>query len=391
MYEKIYLSKKNTFKTISLAIIFLAIIIKQFYYGRSGTLQLGDFLYILPFFMIILAEKKIVINSIDLNIYIFVFFAIIINIIYYINYLDIKFIYSCLYLVYNLAIIYIVRFYNLDLYFSKTVLLAAKMVLIAQLIIYFLGEGRYFSYRYMGTFNDPNQFGYYIFSMLSLIHVNNKFLKNKGIIIWILIASFLIYLSQSTSIVLGLILFILLYFLYLDNNDKKNKYYIIAGIAFFLIFVVFILNRSLLYESLIFQNNRIINKFRNTSGVFDMLYKFAIDRSMTGIILKPSAFLYGSGEGMFLRFNELSEIHSTFIGFAFYYGLVPFLFFIKWIYKNISNISKDLYCVYISMFFIAFTLANHRQPTFWMLIVLAYNPLMKQLKRNSEHITKEIV
>ena len=91
-------------------------------------------------------------------------------------------------------------------------------------------------------------------------------------------------------------------------------------------------------------------------------------------IIAPEYFLYGCGEGYWERFLSISgetrELHSTMISLWYCYGIVPYMFFIKWLWDNINNCPMSVAGVYIALILEALTLVNHRQPLFWMIIAM---------------------
>lgn len=68
--------------------------------------------------------------------------------------------------------------------------------------------------------------------------------------------------------------------------------------------------------------------------------------------------------------GEGNEVHSTMIGLLFYYGIVPYSFFVTWIVRNIKQQRRAIPIMLI-LILEAFTIINHRQPFFWMSFVLA--------------------
>ena len=116
------------------------------------------------------------------------------------------------------------------------------------------------------------------------------------------------------------------------------------------------------------------------------------DRSMLRILNDPKYLIYGSGEGNWSRWSMLregNEVHGTMIALLFYYGIIPYMLFIKWIKNNIGGIKNiKIIGVYIALIIEAFTLINHRQPFFWMIFVLGY--LFEQFNRNDNEVQNEL-
>ena len=152
------------------------LLLKPYYIFSSGSLQIGDIILTVAFILYLLKNRKksIIKDTVKRNkkYILFVLLTFVVNGIYYFAYYKYKFIISSLYYVFNLFIIMLfTEFINDD---KKLVIMKniVRFNIIAQLGIFALGLGRYYApTRYMGTFNDPNQFAYYIFTSYLMIHL----------------------------------------------------------------------------------------------------------------------------------------------------------------------------------------------------------------------------
>ncbi len=63
-------------------------------------------------------------------------------------------------------------------------------------------------------------------------------------------------------------------------------------------------------------------------------------------------------------------MHSTMIALCYYYGIMPYALFLKWLSDNLRDIPRRSVGVFIALILEAFTLANHRQPLFWTMFVM---------------------
>lgn len=370
MYTKENNSKQSrlSISTLITFIFVLGIFLKQFYIGSSGSLQIGDVFMISPLLVILLVEKKIKIKSTDINIFIFIILSSLINLIYYMIYGNGKFIITNIYMTYSLFIIYIFRYLKNYKYFYYLLLRISKLIIILQLIIFILGLGRYFSYpsRYMGTFNDPNQFGYYILTMILVIHLTSNYLGKKVSLIYIIISLYLVYLSGSSGMLLGLLIFILSKFIIHYKFKKQLLIFVILAILIFLI----IDNKYVGLIKHVLVNERLLRKVDGVNNLGDLVYELIADRNLYQILVNPYGFIYGTGEGYFERYGSILELHSTMIGLLYYYGFIPYVFFIRWLKLNFKDIDINNIPIAISLLFTAFTIVNHRQPIFWGLLVL---------------------
>lgn len=381
----------NVLTIISIPFL-IGIYLKQFYILPSGTLQLGDICFLISFILAFLF-RKIKIYKIDMPIIYFVILAMIINTTYYLIYTDTSFFVYSSYLLFSLIIILTFRVIYDYSFFEKKILLVLKGALLTQVVINIFGFGRdYGIIRYEGTFNDPNQFGYYILTSFFLLFLYSKINGTKLNIIWYFVCLFLIFQSASSGMLLGFAVFLVFSIFTPSFSPKKIIKNIVIiffmGTISFLLVVLFkeLLN---LYLNLGINSNigsRALSKF-DVSGGNNIIISFLSDRNMMHIIKVPYYFIFGSGEGFWSRFlftAYIGELHSTMISLCFYYGIIPYLFFLKWLWNNLKNTQSKFVSVFIALIVEAFTLINHRQPFFWMLFVLANHTKLKNMGNNKK-------
>ena len=96
------------------------------------------------------------------------------------------------------------------------------------------------------------------------------------------------------------------------------------------------------------------------------------ERGYDKIIKYPYKMILGAGHGYNERYKtyHTGEIHATFPSILFYYGIVPFIILILWIWENIKYVPKNIMIVYFSLLVESMTLLNQRQILFWVLIML---------------------
>lgn len=359
--------------------IYLYLLLKPFYIFQSGSIQPSDIFLLLGFFAILLVthkNKSILIKKITDNKYFFFFLlmSFSINTIYYILLGNFKFILSSLYILFNFwgIIVFSVCFEN-----EKFIVNISKILridLFIQLFVYFTNFGRYYgAYRYMGTFNDPNQFGYFVLISLTFIYlINDKVKSNHKEIIITFLAIFLILQSASTGMLMGLLI-LLGVRLYRYSESKKFFKYISAFLIIAALFGYIVTGNQLkefLNNNDNFLISRINDKFNRvkTSSNGPTLIQ---ERGYDKIIKNPKYILYGSGEGVYERFNGYTdiEIHATFPSLLFYYGLFPFIMLVKWIYYKLKYNKLISISLVIPLFVESFTLLNQRQVLFWVIIL----------------------
>lgn len=366
--------------------IYVYLLLKPFYVLKSGSMQPADFFLVLAFFLLIASKnsrkkvKKIVNENRHFLFFVILTFAI--NGIYFIWYLKTKFILSSLYFVFNFFAIILFSFVFKNEKNTKDVTNILKIDLLIQLVIFLIGKGRWYGFaRYMGTFNDPNQFGYFVLMCYMFIYITTiKYKDYRGNVFFLVIALFLIIQCASTGMFTAMFIFLALQIVsilknvgkFIKNNSMKIVICIFTVLPVLLIFywnnTEFINNRI----SNLLIVDRVIEKFnraeKNSSSNVSLVQERGYDR----FIYYPQYVLYGSGEGEYTRFTKTyhqDEIHATFPSILFYYGIFPTLILLYWIYKKISNIKLNVLIPITAIFLESFTLLNQRQVMFWILIL----------------------
>lgn len=393
--------------------IYMYIFLKPFYISKSGTVQISDLFLLFAFtLMIFLKYNKKNNDGVSRKIkplLIFVFMVLIINFVYFVIYETKDFLMSSIQYIFIIIGIYV--FYNLIN--NKKIIYNIKRILsfniLLQLVIFLIGAGRYFgNVRYMGTFNDPNQFAFFIFLALMIIKTSDEILNNNSNkTIWILyfVGLFLIIQSASTGMLLGMTIFTLLT---VGVNIKqyliKFKKYIVKIVCMLFLILSISSGCIILYYGDLEFRDKVQKKMTDisTSQFMDRLTQkisvineenknnsFIEDRCIDKIILYPHFLIFGAGQGNYNRYDLASsynEIHSTLPSILFYYGIIPFIILIYWIYINIKGLKFKQYIPYIAILIESFTLLNQRQLLLWYLIILANCLKGEDLNKDEENI-----
>lgn len=363
-------------------------LLKPFYIFPSGSIQPSDAIFLLSFIVWIIEKRGNI--QIDKGNQIFVFFVcsvIIVNISYTILYSDIVFIEKSMFYIYSMLVVIVFQDFASSYLFLRRLLAVASVNIFVQLLIFGLGLGKdYFGQsRYMGTFNDPNQLSFFLYSSFLMIYLLMFYLncgsgisaKSRRYLIFGIVL-FLIFQGSSTGALLGVVSFLVALMLSYVTKDKhpvriilKLVLYSLLLIAIiYLVFLVLSPERlsNLEAESFLFQ--RMFEKIGKVST--GGLYAIVEERQVSRVISFPLNLLYGAGEGLYDRFvtTEPLEIHSTIIALWFYYGLVPITLLFIWIRNKLNKLPKVLYPIFWGLLFESMILANQRQPILWMLLVL---------------------
>ena len=220
------------------------IFLKQFYIFNSGSLQLGDLFFILSFVLYIFRKSSkfnIKINQNDKLFILFVYIGLFINTVYFMIYKKLEFLVSSVHFIYNLLVIILFRQLIKDQYFIKNIISVFKVNIILQMFIYILGIGRYYlGERYMGSFNDPNQFAFFIYISFMFIVILSNITLNKVNIIYYLIVLFLVFQSSSTGMLVGIAIFTIIH-IFISNIKIIKKSMITKSKIIKIIILTFIL------------------------------------------------------------------------------------------------------------------------------------------------------
>ena len=364
-------------------LFYIYMFIKQFYLFPSGGLQVGDVLFII-LFVIYLMNNKIKISKNKYYLVLFIVLVILINTFYSIRYKEFSFVISSFYYIYNFFIILFIGNKKNDINF----LYGLKKVCRINIYIQFIFSLLTFSSnnRIHGTFNDPNQFAFFVLSMMFFIRLlNTKVNDETNNYIDYIVATILIFMSTSVALSISVLLFWIIVLLL----DKKIKVLLIITIP--IVCVLFIYNYKTIEEAVF--NSFLIDRFTmkiDDLNDYGFLNYYIEDRQMQYIFSNPRYLIFGSGEGYLQRFSmygeKVLEIHSTLPAILFYYGIIPFCFLITWIYREIRKTDKEL-LLFLSIYLIeSFTLANQRQPFIWMYIILCTATAFSKNNNIESHI-----
>jgi hypothetical protein len=318
------------------------------------------------------------------NLLTFVALATVINAIYYLVAQDASFIMSSLYLIFNFLVILTFFGIKKDQKFFQTVKWSLVANIVVQLLICAIGFGRYHptdTFRYMGTFNDPNQLAFYIFLALLFIYVINilskKLRTQNDWIIWFL-GVVLILLASSTGVFLGLAAFGVGLIVF---NRKAIAKLAQKHLAISIITGCLVVSGAVGTTVIIFGQTDTgiptIDRLRDKATEDDGR-NLLEDRGLDTVVHYPENLLYGSGEGDMTRFDKQknggNEIHSSLIALLFYYGIIPFVLFIKWLRNTVKKVDPRIKIAFVALLVESFTLINYRQSLLWILLILPSLP-----------------
>lgn len=367
--------------------LYLYLLLKPFYLKTSGTIQISDVFIVIAFIITIIdvfKEKKKQ-ENINLNqkiLLLFLLCVIFINTVYYVIYSDFSFIKSTLYYIFLFIGVFTFSRKIKDYRFLRNYYNIFIIDIILQSLIYILGLGRYYEIsRYMGTFNDPNQFGFFITLAIMYVYTLENILNIRKRAWYVYILSLILIIkSSSTGMILAIATFVIIQVI--CNSRKIFKSKKIFSILSIICLAIFILSTIglLLYNNynIKLQRENNTTDFQIKNRILEKINKLKIagaileDRHLDKLFDNTKYILYGAGEGKWNRFGDNNgEIHSTLPSILFCYGIIPTCILLAWIYSNIKGLKLKELSVYIAILVESFTLINHRQLLLWLIIILA--------------------
>ena len=384
--------------------IYAYIFFKPFYLFSSGGIQISE-IFIVIAFLLTLVEKipkdgvtKKMLKDLKI-LFIFILCVIIINFIYFDIYQNIEFLISTVQYILIFMGIYVFANKISDKKVLKNIYKITKINLIIQLLIYLTGMGRaYDAFRYMGTFNDPNQFGYFIVLSVAFLYVIEDVLKiRKRAVVMYLISLILIFASASTGMLMAMTILFVLHIIrriksiikWISKNLGKIFVTAICIMAVVLVIVSNVDLKNLVIETFeqSIQNMTIAERLQGKIDKAESSNSSLIEeRGIDKLIKYPQYLIYGSGQGYFDRFTKAAfqiEVHSTLPGIWLYYGIIPLIILLIWIYESIKKVRLKYMIPYIALLIESFTLYNQRQLLLWIIIIMA-NLLREEKEEEKE-------
>lgn len=379
-YKYNNLNKKQHFFDVIILFLFgLYFATKPFYFWDSGLPQISDLILIFSLILFLTHYKfNIKIKKIDKWIILlpifFVFWVVLINTLWtFFLQTNTDFMISSLFYIYN-SIIFLYTLFLIKKYKKKILYVIYKSILISLFLqfVFILIQGGFTGTRLTGSFNNPNQLGYYGLLMVSfLIILNNRLtLPLKSFVLGTIIAISLIFTSLSNAAILSAVGLLVVY-LIKDNPHKKKIYSLIL----FLIAFILLVN----YSNDFIENNYLFNSiYERISSIGESSDNSLAGRGYDRIFNYPEYWAFGAGEGAYNRFNngilDGLELHSTLGNIQISYGIVGLLLFCSFL---ITVLKKNKFKnTYVVIFILIYGLTHNgiRNTLFWILLgVIAAN------------------
>lgn len=355
------LKKLNFFKNFESLLWILSIVGSQFYVFKSGIPQPAHFFLFVLFIYYLFNEFSYICNFISNRLSwfaFFIFYIVCINLIYFTIEQEVSFLVSTSYILFGLFTLCSL-FVFLEKYNGKPIIyLSLWLGLSLLFLISILKLGGFEFYpRYNAFFNDPNQMAFWVICIISsILMLDNGNEKFKYLAI--LISIYIIILSGSRSGLLGLLP--ILFYVILVNIKSKNLIFLII---LSLISGFFIIKYYSDFEALTYLISRIdeVDSDQQLS-----------DRGYTRIAKNLEYIIFGSGQGADFRFNSTHEIHSTWAGIFFYYGIFGLFIFILSLCQLSYNLSFRNLLLFIAPLLYGFSTFGLRTPVVWIFLAVSF-------------------
>lgn len=354
----IFLDNINLKDKVVIYFILLSFFLSQFYFWSSGVPQFSHLFIIAAIFLLFSRSSKITIEYSSVAL-IFVAYTVCVNFAWYLIVLDPSYIVSTIYWIFNL--LFFLLLMNLSSsqvnFFYEKILFLIPFSYVIEIAILASGLGRYnFEPRYNGLFNDPNQMAFWVLTTCAIfLYISESNLKK--IIVYFL-ALFLILLTMSRSASIGFLM-LTLGFIFSQKGDLNKRIFVFFGIL-----VIFSTLSYFLYHLGAFDS--VVLRF--VEGL-DQKDSQAEGRGLFNFLEYPQYLIFGAGQGAHWLYNPKgNEIHSTWLGILFYYGIVGISLFLIFLYQIFKKLSFSNKLIFLGPMLYGFTTYSARTLIFWFLL-----------------------
>lgn len=352
-------------KYILLSIWFIYLLIFPFQIFPPGSLQLADYVMLLGVLLLFL--KKIVIDNYIKISSIFVLYTLVVSILYAVFYHKFQFlIYSLNYIYCFTCLLFITNIFN-NTNFIKVTVWAILFSLLVQLIVFKAKGLNLDQFRFTLMFNNPNQLGFWALNYLllsTLFLLIERSAYKKILIFSIVLELFYIVLSISQAAIISALFIIVIIVI----STFRKKIAVSFFVLLFLSTSIFLLKEKFSDIQVITNvQDRITKEIEEDDGDNNL-----DGRNYTRLTKYPQYLIFGAGEGLYERFGNELEIHSTLANVLFSYGFLGFILFLIPYSFITPKIFSNLTFLVVAYFI--FTLVHNtiRWPLYWIVPYLVY-------------------
>lgn len=316
----------------------------------------------------------------------FALYTFLVNVINYYHIRDTEFLLSSLYYIFNVSVfLFFVFLVNQSPERFRSAAYKAIVISIVIEFIYAITIS-WDSIRTLGTFNNPNQYSYWViltFCLLICVRYPDKFRKFDYILISMLTMMVMMGLSKGAMLSHALIIVGLL------CTTMVHRFFRYSALFLALCGTIFLLlDPSRLADILLSvdQFDKISERFLSIGQQSDDSIEA---RGYYRLFENPEYLLLGAGEGGYTRFNTPYQLHSGLATILFSYGffgagLLGFL--ILHIYQKLPLI---FWVMMAAIMFYGLTHHNIRFTHFWVFLAMSYaaSAYIQQRAHQSVRIT----
>ena len=339
-------------------LVLFSFFLSQFYFWSSGIPQFSH-IFIMGAILLLFNKSSSINIEYSNIILLFVTYAICINFTWYLIVLDSSYMMSTIYWVFNL--LFFLLMMNLNQvqinFFHEKLLFLIPFSYVIEIIIWASNLGRYdFDPRYNGLFNDPNQMAFWVLSTCAIyLYISGS--NFKKIVVYLL-ALFLILLTMSRSASVGFLM-LTLGFIFSQKGELNKRIFVFFGtLVFFGVLSYFLYNMG------VFDN--VVLRFIEGLNQRDSQVE---GRGLFSFFDYPQYLIFGAGQGAYWLYNPTgNEIHSTWLGILFYYGIVGIFLFLIFLYQIFRKLSLSNKMILLGPMLYGFTTYSARTLIFWFLL-----------------------
>lgn len=221
--------------------------------------------------------------------------------------------------------------------------------------------------RAMGTFNDPNQMGYWaLLTAVSFFVVRDGRSLRLADLVALLLAGLVIFFSVSRAAILGFSTLVTLVILFSRINPRR----VLAGLA---ILVVAVLLTRLVDVGVDQSYQSVLNFAEKRFASKDTANDSLAERGYARLWLFPEYLLFGAGDGLYpQRFNLANETHSTVGSILFAYGVVGLSLFGVLLYVLVRRANWFRITLLLPVMIYGIAQQGVRFSMFWTFLALVF-------------------
>lgn len=247
-----------------------------------------------------------------------------------------------------------------------TILKSIVVSLVVQLSTYLFGGG-FAGDRMVLGFNNPNQLGYYSLITAGIILLTSKRIKIN--IWWFLVglfASLILCLASLSKASIVSYAFMLGAHIAWTHPDKIFKRRLIALVVILGVSLVLIYT----YTDYLANNHLINAVIRRMDSIGKDSDDSLEGRGYDRIWKYPQYWIFGAGEGGYIRFDKNMEFHSTLGNIQVSYGIIGLTLFLALLFLVIKVDEYQSIYIVAAMLLYGLTHNGIRNSMFWILLVL---------------------